>query len=427
MRIAIALLVGLLSCYAGVAAAAAEGGFQRATWPAPAWVEDDMAQLFPNAEKGSFRKLMGVGDVPAGHTGSSRCVLNLAGSGARFGVKSTSSIKCTTTNSFFKKNNGGKVLLYAGRPLVNLARSKPNQFTGVTLRLPNEANFLGPNNGESVIFAVGAGKITFNGKVTGMKVVDWGVLTIEQGTLATVQDMTFTSNDGVRFPTVAVARSASQVYGSTFTGNTCTSVTRCHTPGVYVTEGSRIIIKSCRFASNRGHLAGAVMITSGALGTIDGNVFSENQAVNNGDFGGAIFHDFCDRDSRTNGGQSTMLRNLFGGNKSQGFGGAIRIGSPDGGCSPRINGNTFSGNYAKYIGGAIHLSYCNGKRVNLERNNWRSNRASMFNGQVGFNPTRKPGAQGGGSTGRAGCPTPTTTGSTWSGTAPRTNNKWYFP
>ena len=43
---------------------------------------------------------------------------------------------------------------------------------------------------------------------------------------------------GQRFPTLAAARSILTVNGGAFINNTCT-VARCHTPGIYVTEGAR--------------------------------------------------------------------------------------------------------------------------------------------------------------------------------------------
>jgi hypothetical protein len=52
----------------------------------------------------------------------------------------------------------------------------------------------------------------------------------------------------------------------------------------------------------------------------------------NGAFGGAIFHDFCDKDARAGKDRSFFTNNTFVDNQSQGFGGAIRIGSFQGSC-----------------------------------------------------------------------------------------------
>jgi predicted outer membrane repeat protein len=131
-------------------------------------------------------------------------------------------------------------------------------------------------------------------------------------------------------------------------------------------------VTSTLFQNGRGHLAGAVMITSGAIGNItkvrspdstslqqfhstahactlpapffahrhvrnhlDRNAlyvmqstFKGNQVAINGAFGGAIFHDFCDKDKRAKSDRSFFTANTFLDNKSAGFGGAIRIGSP---------------------------------------------------------------------------------------------------
>ena len=47
---------------------------------------------------------------------------------------------------------------------------------------------------------------------------------------------------GHRFPTIAAARSKVTVQNSSFRNNVCVNVTRCHTPGVYVTEGERLTL-----------------------------------------------------------------------------------------------------------------------------------------------------------------------------------------
>ena len=57
------------------------------------------------------------------------------------------------------------------------------------------------------------------------------------------------------------------------------------------------------------------------------STFSGNNVTVNGAFGGAIFHDFCDKDARAGTDRSFFTNNTFVDNQSQGFGGAIRIGS----------------------------------------------------------------------------------------------------
>lgn len=52
----------------------------------------------------------------------------------------------------------------------------------------------------------------------------------------------------------------------------------------------RAIIRNTLFHGNAGHLAGSIMVTSGALATIENNRFTNNFTPNYGDFGGAIFH-----------------------------------------------------------------------------------------------------------------------------------------
>lgn len=46
----------------------------------------------------------------------------------------------------------------------------------------------------------------------------------------------------------------------------------------------------CTFSGNQGNLAGAIMITSGALATIENSVFESNTTPNYGSFAGGIFH-----------------------------------------------------------------------------------------------------------------------------------------
>lgn len=52
------------------------------------------------------------------------------------------------------------------------------------------------------------------------------------------------------------------------------------------------------------------------------STFSGNQVTVNGAFGGAIFHDFCDKDKRAKTDRSFFTANKFINNKSAGFGGA---------------------------------------------------------------------------------------------------------
>lgn len=51
--------------------------------------------------------------------------------------------------------------------------------------------------------------------------------------------------------------------------------------------------------------------------------------------------------------KSTFQSNKFISNRSEGFGGAMKIGSPDGGCHPSITSNTFQSNSAKLTVGAV--------------------------------------------------------------------------
>ena len=64
----------------------------------------------------------------------------------------------------------------------------------------------------------------------------------------------------------------------------------------------------------------------------------QNSTPNYGQFGGAVFHDTC-QDPRTHGLQTQFLHNNFIDNFSNGFGGAIRLGSPPGsggGCPKAV-------------------------------------------------------------------------------------------
>lgn len=63
-----------------------------------------------------------------------------------------------------------------------------------------------------------------------------------------------------------------------------------------------------------------MMVTTNAAANVVGNSFLGNSVVNYGDFGGAVFHDYC----RT-GRKSTFKSNRFVNNVSQGFGGAMKV------------------------------------------------------------------------------------------------------
>jgi predicted outer membrane repeat protein len=105
-----------------------------------------------------------------------------------------------------------------------------------------------------------------------------------------------------------------------------------------------------------------------------------------------------------------------------------QVGSPDGGCKPKIQLNTFQNNRAKLTGGAIFFTYCNKATPFVSTNKFIGNKAGTFNGQIGYNPITKPKEQGGGSTGRAGCGKPTNFKNTFSGSGTVSYGKpWYFP
>jgi hypothetical protein len=55
------------------------------------------------------------------------------------------------------------------------------------------------------------------------------------------------------------------------------------------------------------------------------STFKGNQVTVNGAFGGAIFHDFCDKDKRAKKDRSFFTGNMFADNKSAGFGGALLL------------------------------------------------------------------------------------------------------
>ena len=55
------------------------------------------------------------------------------------------------------------------------------------------------------------------------------------------------------------------------------------------------------------------------------STFKGNQVTVNGAFGGAIFHDFCDKDKRAKKDRSFFTANMFADNKSAGFGGMLLL------------------------------------------------------------------------------------------------------
>jgi hypothetical protein len=419
---ALLLLSGVASC------AAAEAAAPEVTIPEPTWFSGWDNELGHSAV--SSRKLMQPGLFTPGHTGSSACNVAIVGTGALNKVKSAK-VSCVTTDDYWRKRNGGKIVVYAGKPLYNLYKSQPANWKGIQLNLPNEPDFLGKGNSDAVLFWVQAGKVHFTGSVTSMNVVDWAVMHIENGTEPTFNNFTWSGNVGQRFPTLAAARANVYVNTCKFINNVCT-VPRCHTPGIYLTEGARMRVTNTLFQNGRGHLAGAVMITSGAIGNITKSTFKGNQVTVNGAFGGAIFHDFCDKDKRAKSDRSFFTANTFVDNKSAGFGGAIRIGSPQGSC-PRtvIQSNTFQNNMAQYTGGAIHIAYCNNVRASFPSNKFIGNKATKFNGQVGYNPKTYPKGQPGypkPTPAGAGCQDPLLTGSTFSGTGTaKFSPAWFFP
>lgn len=395
------LLAGVTLCVGGLLTADASygPGFESYKIPKATWLkEEDMLPA------GGRRMLA-----------TPKCTIQITGTGKQFGVKAAS-IKCTSAVTFF-----------AGAPLVNYQKAHPSSFSNVKLQLPNEPNFLGTGNAEPCLFLVQVGPISLTGYVRNLWLVDWAAILVEAGTQATISGFEFTKNHGVRFPTVAIdGPGSAAISNSTWTSNVCTSVTRCHTPGVYATGGARISLTKSTFTSNKGHLAGALMITSGALGTVTSNTFTGNSCVNNGDFGGAVFHDLC-TDPGAAGKQSTFRSNKFIDNKTLGFGGAMCIGSIQGGCKPTIADNTFTGNHAKYTGGAIYFRYCGSKVPYLSKNVFNSNTATTFNGQIGYNPKTKPAKQGGGSSGSAGCAKPTNYKNKFTGSVPTYSPAWFFP
>ena len=65
----------------------------------------------------------------AGHTGATACNVSIVGTGALNKVKSAK-VSCTTTDAYWKKRNGGKVVVYAGKPLYNLYKAQPANWKG---------------------------------------------------------------------------------------------------------------------------------------------------------------------------------------------------------------------------------------------------------------------------------------------------------
>lgn len=428
--------IGVLLAFAALTLAALARGAAAASQyriPEPTWFRgmDTELQELNGAFGGGGRKLLQPGVFTPGHTGLTTCTITIVGTGALNGVKSAK-VTCTTTDNYWKTHNGGKILVYAGTPLYNLYKSQPANWVGIQLALPNEANFLGTGNGDSVLFFVQGGNIKLKGSVTGISTNNWAVTHIENGTTATFQDFTWQNLVGKYFPSLAAARSAVYVESSKFLNNVC-DISSCHTPGVYISEGGRLSIVGTTFQGGKGHLAGAVMITAGAIGVIENSTFKSNQVTVDGSFGGAIFHDSCTSDSRVGTDKSLFMGNVFEDNTSQGFGGAIRLGSTNGGCpKTNITGNKFTSNSAKYTGGAIDIAYCHGIRSTFEHNSFVSNKATKFNCQIAYNPlvyaTGQPNA-GKPTPSGTGCQNPIVTYSTFTGAGTVTypNPNWYFP
>lgn len=423
-----ALLAAALTL-AGVAVSVhAEAIARQPTIPEPTWFRGWDVEL-PSS---SSRKLMQPGLFTPGHTGSTSCNIAIVGFGSaksQLNKVKSAKVTCTTTDAYWIKHNGGRVLVYAGKPLYNLYKSQPANWKGIQLALPNEPDFLGTGNSDAVLFFVQAGKVTFKGSVKSMNIVDWAVTHIENGTEATFENFLWQDNYGQRFPSLAAARSMVYVKSGRFINNICT-VPRCHTPGFYISEGGRTIVTNTLFQNGRGHLAGAMMVTAGAIAKVDKCTFKQNQVTVNGAFGGAIFHDSCTTDTRVGKDRTAITGSTFIDNKSAGFGGAIRLGSTNGGCpKTQIKGNTFQGNHATYTGGAIDNAYCAGTQSWFTSNHFKSNTATHFNGQIAYNPTTYPKGQpgaGGRTPSGTGCPKPVITASTFSG-APTFSPPWYFP
>lgn len=382
--------------------------------------------------------------ISRGHTGRTSCHIEITGTGNLFGIASARMSCDTSSDRYWQRQPfNGRISLSAGRPLYNLYKKKPKDWPGVYMVLAKDPYSPSQDCQEPVIFFVGSGKVSLSGYVRNVSVRDWAITHIESGSDVHINNFEYSKNKGVRFPTVASARSTVLVTNSKFISNTCTSVTRCHTPGVYVTEGSRATVRNTLFKGNAGHLAGSIMVTSGALATIEDNVFNNNFTPNYGDFGGAIFHDFCDKDKRTQGGRSYIRNNKFLNNESAGFGGAIRLGSSDGGCPKTVvSNNYFQGNTAKIIGGAIHIAYCHGVRPDWTSNKFVNNVARLMPGQLAFNPTTyAKGQQRAGSQTGGGCPQPLLKACTFSTSSVSSNQRrlggrgrnnrfaapWYFP
>jgi hypothetical protein len=57
--------------------------------------------------------------------------VTIIGTGALNKVKSAK-VSCSTTDAYWKKRNGGKVVVYAGKPLYNLYKAQPGNWKGET-------------------------------------------------------------------------------------------------------------------------------------------------------------------------------------------------------------------------------------------------------------------------------------------------------
>lgn len=385
------LLIGILAAACLTGAAATEA-IQDA--PAPysmdlAWYDTWLAeQQAAEPSAGGRRSLAGK------TSNSGTCNVQLDGTGGSGGVSSLK-ISCS-----------GNVQILVGNPIWNYYQSHRGNFKGVTISAPQQAY-----SSEVVLFFINQ-KITLTGYARNVHVDQWAITHFEQGADATLKYFEFSNNKGYRFPTVAAARGRIRILHSSFNNNVCTA-SSCHTGGVYVTEGQRLSVINSKFTGNRGNLAGAMMITSGATATVTGSTFTENSTPNYGQFAGAILNDWC-TDSRAQ--YRTQIKgNKFLRNKSNGFGGAIRLGTSQGGGCPDtvVKGNTFAGNRAAISGGAIYLAYCNGQRTNLEHNKFSDNVGAQFPGHITSNQGQ--------------CPTPDTYGSTFSNPSFIMSAARYFP
>ena len=55
--------------------------------------------------------------------------MSIIGTGALNTVKAAK-VTCVTTDAYWKKRNGGKVVVYAGKPLYNLYKAQPANWKG---------------------------------------------------------------------------------------------------------------------------------------------------------------------------------------------------------------------------------------------------------------------------------------------------------